>query len=102
MAADEVKVAPKRECISRSKLFKGFCFSYRNCGSICKSEAFTGEAEKCVMVAEARPRVCQSQSHGFRGSCVSDGNCGQVCKNERFTGGKCRGFRRRCYCTKPC
>ncbi|XP_028080777.1 defensin Ec-AMP-D2-like [Camellia sinensis] len=52
------------------------------------------------MVAEAR--TCESQSHKFKGPCVSSTNCGSVCKTEGFTGGNCRGFRRRCFCTKHC
>ncbi|KAF8412673.1 hypothetical protein HHK36_000641 [Tetracentron sinense] len=47
-------------------------------------------------------RLCESQSHGFKGRCLYDSNCGQVCRNEGFLGGKCRGFRQRCFCTKPC
>nr|ADQ43196.1 unknown [Schrenkiella parvula] len=47
-------------------------------------------------------RTCESQSHRFKGKCLSDGNCGNVCHNEGFGGGKCRGFRRRCFCTRNC
>ncbi|CAN0856826.1 Defensin-like protein 6 [Linum grandiflorum] len=25
-----------------------------------------------------------------------------VCRNEAFSGGRCKGFRRRCFCTKLC
>ncbi|XP_071696251.1 defensin-like protein 1 [Rutidosis leptorrhynchoides] len=53
-----------------------------------------------LMVVEGR--TCESQSHGFKGPCLSDHNCGLVCKNEGFTDGWCRGFRKRCFCTKPC
>ncbi|CAJ1941928.1 unnamed protein product [Sphenostylis stenocarpa] len=53
-----------------------------------------------TMVAEAR--TCESKSHRFKGPCLSDTNCGSVCRTERFTGGHCRGFRRRCFCTKHC
>ncbi|OIW09580.1 hypothetical protein TanjilG_28179 [Lupinus angustifolius] len=53
-----------------------------------------------TMVVEARK--CESQSHRFKGPCVSKTNCGSVCHNEGFTGGHCRGFRRRCFCTKHC
>ncbi|MED6119135.1 hypothetical protein PIB30_008943 [Stylosanthes scabra] len=53
-----------------------------------------------TMVAEAR--TCESQSHRFKGPCVSDTNCASVCKTERFPSGHCRGFRRRCFCKKPC
>ncbi|KAG6601911.1 hypothetical protein SDJN03_07144, partial [Cucurbita argyrosperma subsp. sororia] len=52
------------------------------------------------IVAEARE--CESQSHNFNGLCFSDTNCGSVCKTEGFDGGHCRGFRRRCFCTKHC
>ncbi|KAK4398757.1 Defensin-like protein 2 [Sesamum angolense] len=47
-------------------------------------------------------RTCESQSHGFKGRCVSSHNCGLVCRNEGFTDGWCRGFRGRCFCTRPC
>ncbi|XP_018811164.1 defensin-like protein 1 isoform X2 [Juglans regia] len=57
-------------------------------------------ASQMIMPSEAR--VCESQSHKFQGTCVRDNNCGLVCKNEGFSGGKCRGFRRRCFCTKIC
>ncbi|KAF5763189.1 putative defensin, plant, knottin, scorpion toxin-like superfamily [Helianthus annuus] len=53
-----------------------------------------------VPVAEAR--MCQSQSHMFHGTCMRDHNCALVCRNEGFSGGKCRGFRRRCFCTRLC
>ncbi|KAE9614523.1 hypothetical protein Lal_00012141 [Lupinus albus] len=53
-----------------------------------------------TMVVEAR--TCESQSHRFKGACLSDTNCGSVCHNEGFNGGHCRGFRRRCFCTKHC
>ncbi|XP_041008070.1 defensin-like protein 1 [Juglans microcarpa x Juglans regia] len=57
-------------------------------------------SQEMIMPSEAR--VCESQSHKFQGTCVRDSNCGLVCKNEGFSGGKCRGFRRRCFCTKIC
>ncbi|CAN1316971.1 Defensin-like protein 6 [Linum perenne] len=25
-----------------------------------------------------------------------------VCRNEGFSGGRCKGFRRRCFCTRLC
>ncbi|CAK9141742.1 unnamed protein product [Ilex paraguariensis] len=53
-----------------------------------------------LMVAEAR--TCESLSHRFKGTCLSDTNCASVCKTEGFPGGDCRGFRRRCFCKKPC
>nr|AAL85480.1 defensin protein 1 [Prunus persica] len=52
------------------------------------------------MVAEAR--TCESQSNRFKGTCVSTSNCASVCQTEGFPGGHCRGFRRRCFCTKHC
>ncbi|KAL7097077.1 hypothetical protein ACP275_10G120200 [Erythranthe tilingii] len=60
-----------------------------------------------VMVTEIGPmvgeaRTCLSQSQRFRGPCVSDTNCRLVCHNEGFSGGDCQGFRRRCFCAKPC
>ncbi|KAI3778699.1 hypothetical protein L2E82_08082 [Cichorium intybus] len=57
----------------------------------------------CLMATGmVEARTCESQSHKFKGACVSDTNCGNVCKNEGFHAGKCRGFRRRCFCTKHC
>ncbi|XP_048496591.1 defensin Ec-AMP-D2-like [Beta vulgaris subsp. vulgaris] len=51
-------------------------------------------------VVEAR--ICESPSYRFRGICVSRNNCANVCKTEGFPGGRCRGFRRRCFCYKHC
>nr|AAS65426.1 Kunitz-type trypsin inhibitor [Ipomoea batatas] len=53
-----------------------------------------------IMVAEAR--MCESASSKFKGPCSRDSNCATVCHTEGFTGGDCKGFRRRCFCTKPC
>ncbi|KAF3650437.1 Defensin SD2 [Capsicum annuum] len=50
----------------------------------------------------AEARKCESQSHRFKGPCVRKSNCASVCQTEGFTGGHCRGFRRRCFCTKHC
>ncbi|GMN68918.1 hypothetical protein TIFTF001_037970 [Ficus carica] len=50
----------------------------------------------------AEGRTCESQSHRFKGTCVSTSNCANVCRTEGFQGGHCRGFRRRCFCTKHC
>lgn len=50
----------------------------------------------------AEARICESQSHRYRGPCVRESNCANVCRTEGFPGGKCRGFRRRCFCTKHC
>ncbi|XP_024036213.1 defensin-like protein 1 [Citrus sinensis] len=47
-------------------------------------------------------RLCESQSHRFHGTCVRSHNCDLVCRTEGFTGGRCRGFRRRCFCTRIC
>ncbi|XP_038978481.1 defensin Ec-AMP-D2-like [Phoenix dactylifera] len=57
-------------------------------------------SEMATMKVEAR--TCESQSHRFKGPCVRSDNCANVCKTEGFPGGKCRGFRRRCFCTKHC
>ncbi|EEF48338.1 defensin Ec-AMP-D2 [Ricinus communis] len=56
--------------------------------------------EMGAKVAEAR--TCESQSHKFKGTCLSTTNCANICKTEGFHGGRCRGFRRRCFCTKHC
>ncbi|XP_010910081.1 defensin Ec-AMP-D2 [Elaeis guineensis] len=57
-------------------------------------------SEMATMMVEAR--TCESQSHKFKGPCLRASNCANVCKTEGFHGGKCRGFRRRCFCTKHC
>ncbi|WCJ37619.1 Defensin-like protein [Euphorbia peplus] len=54
------------------------------------------------MVKPSYGRVCESQSHHFKGPCMGDHNCAIVCRNEGFSGGNCRGFRRRCFCTRRC
>ncbi|CAL0305245.1 unnamed protein product [Lupinus luteus] len=59
-------------------------------------------AAQMMTQTEARTRVCESQSHMFKGPCSRDHNCALVCRNEAFSGGKCKGFRRRCFCTKLC
>ncbi|GAB2287463.1 hypothetical protein Dimus_021840 [Dionaea muscipula] len=59
-----------------------------------------GSETGVVQLAEGR--LCESQSHGFQGTCVRDHNCALVCRNEGFSGGDCRGFRRRCFCTRLC
>ncbi|XP_027154030.1 defensin Ec-AMP-D2-like [Coffea eugenioides] len=53
-----------------------------------------------IGVVEAR--ICESQSHRFKGPCIRKDNCAAVCQTEGFHGGRCRGFRRRCFCTKHC
>ncbi|XP_010319372.2 defensin Ec-AMP-D2-like [Solanum lycopersicum] len=56
-----------------------------------------------VFAAElTEARTCESQSHRYKGPCVRKNNCANVCKTEGFSGGHCRGFRRRCFCTKHC
>ncbi|WOL09779.1 defensin Ec-AMP-D2-like [Canna indica] len=57
-------------------------------------------SETGMRAAEAR--TCESASHKFKGPCVRASNCANVCKTEGFQGGHCRGFRRRCFCTKHC
>ncbi|GFP83561.1 defensin j1-2 [Phtheirospermum japonicum] len=52
------------------------------------------------MVTEAR--TCEAESRRFKGLCFSEDNCATVCRTEGFHSGHCRGFRRRCYCTKHC
>ncbi|KAF6174639.1 hypothetical protein GIB67_006291 [Kingdonia uniflora] len=37
---------PKRTCESQSHRFKGTCWIYRNCVTVCKTEGFTGG--KCL------------------------------------------------------
>ncbi|KAM3702835.1 hypothetical protein ACB098_04G053200 [Castanea mollissima] len=54
------------------------------------------------MVLPTEARLCESKSHKFHGACLSHHNCAMVCRNEGFFGGKCRGFRRRCFCTRNC
>ncbi|CAN8266796.1 unnamed protein product [Cochlearia groenlandica] len=53
-------------------------------------------------VAVVEARTCESKSHRFKGKCLSETNCKNVCHNEGFMGGNCRGFRRRCFCTRNC
>ncbi|EOY01185.1 hypothetical protein SCA6_007800 [Theobroma cacao] len=50
----------------------------------------------------AEARTCQSQSHRFKGMCMRKSNCAAVCQTEGFHSGHCRGFHRRCFCTKHC
>ncbi|MBA0754852.1 hypothetical protein Gogos_021061 [Gossypium gossypioides] len=51
----------------------------------------------------AEAKICETQSGKFKGMCMSSTNCASVCKSEPgFDSGYCRGFRRRCLCTKPC
>ncbi|PIN07346.1 Glutathione dehydrogenase (ascorbate) [Handroanthus impetiginosus] len=55
-----------------------------------------------VFAEEAMARTCESPSFTFRGPCIIDHNCKAVCVTEGFTDGDCEGFRRRCFCRKPC
>ncbi|EEF49129.1 8.4 kDa sulfur-rich protein precursor, putative [Ricinus communis] len=57
-------------------------------------------SQEAIVPTEAR--VCESQSHYFKGPCLRDHNCAMVCRNEAFSGGRCKGVRRRCFCTKLC
>ncbi|XP_017180232.2 defensin Ec-AMP-D2-like [Malus domestica] len=52
------------------------------------------------MLAEGR--TCESHSRKYKGTCLGKSNCASVCQTEGFHGGHCRGFRRRCFCTKHC
>ncbi|XP_057731418.1 defensin Ec-AMP-D2-like [Arachis stenosperma] len=54
------------------------------------------------MVVQSEGRHCESKSHRFKGMCVHERNCASVCNLEGFSGEKCRGFRRRCFCTRHC
>ncbi|KAK9929922.1 hypothetical protein M0R45_026990 [Rubus argutus] len=54
------------------------------------------------MVVPSEARVCESQSHKFHGTCVRAHNCAIICRQEGFSGGRCRGFQRRCFCTRNC
>lgn len=58
--------------------------------------------DNAEMMVETEGRHCESKSHRFKGMCVSHQNCASVCHVEGFTGGHCRGFRRRCFCTRHC
>ena len=62
---------------------------------------------QCVYIKEMGPRGaeardCEFPSDKFKGMCFNDRNCGDICETEGFSGGNCKGFRRRCICTKPC
>ncbi|BFG17381.1 hypothetical protein CerSpe_036550 [Prunus speciosa] len=51
---------------------------------------------------EQKKRTCDSQSQKFKGMCFLTSSCVKSCKSEGFTGGQCRGFRRKCFCSKNC
>ncbi|KAF4361306.1 hypothetical protein F8388_001195 [Cannabis sativa] len=55
-----------------------------------------------LLLLLATGRTCEAQSHHFKGPCVRKSNCANVCRTEGFPSGHCRGFRRRCFCTKHC
>ncbi|EER96125.1 hypothetical protein BDA96_02G092800 [Sorghum bicolor] len=61
-----------------------------------------GYTEMQGPVTVALARKCQSKSFKFKGPCSRDENCATVCLTEGFTSGKCRGLRRRCFCTRDC
>ncbi|TYJ48002.1 hypothetical protein E1A91_A01G031200v1 [Gossypium mustelinum] len=47
-------------------------------------------------------KICKYPSNAFKGLYLRDDNCGIVCKTEGFPNGDCKGFLRKCVCTKPC
>ncbi|MBA0641143.1 hypothetical protein Goklo_025725 [Gossypium klotzschianum] len=47
-------------------------------------------------------KICESRSNAFKGLCLRDNNCDIACKTEGFPNGGCKGFIRKCVCTKPC
>ncbi|TYH86292.1 hypothetical protein ES332_D01G032100v1 [Gossypium tomentosum] len=53
-------------------------------------------------VAADGDKICESPSNAFKGLCLRDDNCDIVCKTEGFPNGDCKGFLRKCVCTKPC
>ncbi|XP_060196441.1 defensin-like protein [Lycium barbarum] len=50
----------------------------------------------------AEARTCESASQRFKGLCTRSSNCASVCNSEGFPDGKCKGLRRRCFCTRNC
>nr|ADQ43198.1 unknown [Schrenkiella parvula] len=53
--------------------------------------------------ADVEPRICETLSKVFKGMCWNQNNCAIMCREfEHFHSGHCRGFLRRCYCTKRC
>uniref|UniRef100_A0A7N0ZVJ2 Knottins-like domain-containing protein n=1 Tax=Kalanchoe fedtschenkoi TaxID=63787 RepID=A0A7N0ZVJ2_KALFE len=54
------------------------------------------------LTAVAKARECETLSQFFKGLCLLADNCAYACQKEGFSGGHCRGFRRRCFCTKDC
>ncbi|KAJ8574219.1 hypothetical protein K7X08_026024 [Anisodus acutangulus] len=55
-----------------------------------------------VVFATAEARSCESASQRFKGLCVRNSNCASICNTEGFPDGHCKGFRRRCFCTRHC
>ncbi|KAM6567466.1 hypothetical protein CsatA_026594 [Cannabis sativa] len=60
-----------------------------------------------LLSTEMGPRVaegktCEAPSRSFTGPCVMTRFCYNVCQTEGFSSGRCRGIRRRCFCTKDC
>lgn len=46
--------------------------------------------------------VCEARSQFFKGLCFKSDNCVSICENEGYITGHCKGFRRRCICSKDC
>nr|XP_027067033.1 defensin-like protein [Coffea arabica] len=61
-----------------------------------------GPSRRKAAAVAAIERTCETPSKRFKGPCVKESNCAAVCQTEGFQGGKCRGLRRRCFCTRPC
>ncbi|KAB2624080.1 defensin-like protein [Pyrus ussuriensis x Pyrus communis] len=61
-----------------------------------------GVEAKSKSSKEVEKRTCEAASGKFKGMCFSSNNCANTCAREKFDGGKCKGFRRRCMCTKKC
>ncbi|KAL4279734.1 hypothetical protein GQ457_03G025250 [Hibiscus cannabinus] len=48
-------------------------------------------------------KTCESRSIKFKALiCISNSDCDTYCKQEGAESGKCKGFLRKCKCTKPC
>ncbi|KAG7638158.1 Knottin scorpion toxin-like superfamily [Arabidopsis thaliana x Arabidopsis arenosa] len=47
-------------------------------------------------------QMCEAKSLDWKGMCLKWRNCRQVCISEGFTDGRCKGFTRKCICSKPC
>ncbi|CAJ1937683.1 unnamed protein product [Sphenostylis stenocarpa] len=55
-----------------------------------------------VAVKRAEANICWSKSRTYTSPCYSDEICANYCKADGFDGGDCGGFRRICFCSKPC